>query len=129
MIKISISIGELADRLTILRIKSRYFDPDSPKGLQVAQDLAEHQALWTDEQPSGATEKLLTILEACNQMIWDLEERRRQTYQSPTLTRNDLFREDSIAICRQNDRRAEIKQQINTSHGSDQLEVKSHPGL
>lgn len=129
MIKISISIGELADRLSILRIKSRYFDPELPKGIQVSQDLAQHQSLWDQQRPSTETCQLLETLETCNQMIWDLEERRRQTYQSPLLSKTDLFREDSIAICLQNDRRAKLKQEINQSHGSLHLEVKSHPGL
>lgn len=129
MISISISVGELADRLTILKIKSNNFDPDSAKGQQIQRDLEQHRQLWQAQQPNAKTQELIDQLRVCNQMIWDLEERRRKMYQVSGLAKTDMFREDSIAICLQNDRRASLKQAINESQGSLDLEVKSHPGL
>lgn len=124
---VPVSVGELFDKHTILRIKQERIQ-DPGKRLHVERELTLLEQLVDDFLASCAQrteiEQLAEQLHAVNATLWDLENEVR------ALDRAGCFDERFVAAARKiyagNDRRASIKLAINTSAGSDIVEVKSH---
>lgn len=119
-----ISVGELIDKITILRIKAtRIGDPE--KGSKVRFELDQLEAILAKHvAPSAEMERLTAALTAVNAELWDIEDgkrdcERRQDFGAAFLT---LAR----AVYQKNDHRAAIKRKINLTTGSEVVEVKSY---
>ena len=114
-----ISVGDLADRITILDIKLKRLD-SSAKRENVRYEHACLHAVWNsiekpvDIAPLG---KLLGKLRAANERLWDLEEEAHL----PTADAGTLR-----GIIEANDERARLKRSINLLMSSDIIEEKSH---
>jgi len=119
--KIEVSNGEIIDKLTILQIKiERIKDEKKLKNLKKEFDELSKSAA-SIMKPSDPLYKALYEI---NCELWDIEDHIRD------LERKKDFGEDFIATARsvyfRNDKRAEIKRQINLHTSSGLIEEKSY---
>ena len=116
-----VSNGEIIDKLSILEIKL-----DNVKDESKLENIGrEHTALSlvASHIPASPLE-LYNDLKSVNQELWDIEDRIR------VKERNKEFDQEFIALARSvyqtNDKRAEIKKEINLHTGSNLVEEKSY---
>ena len=123
-IMIEVSAGELIDKITILEIKAeRIKDPG--KLLNVRCELEQLQGVCEDNiQPGGTLDTLSRELRNVNEQLWDIEDRIRERERDKNF--DAQFIELARSVYRINDRRAELKQQINSLLGSKIVEEKSY---
>ena len=124
MIKVPVSAGELLDKISILRIKRDRLSDESKRRnvvfeLQQLEAVADTELFGKDIY--GA---LFQDLLEVNARLWDIEEAKRDCERRGDF--GPAFVELARAVYIENDRRAAIKLAINTSAGSDIVEVKSH---
>jgi predicted RNA-binding protein with EMAP domain len=116
MVKIGISIGELIDKITILRIKSKF--TDSP---YVKKELEDLKKIASTLDYSISDESLLYEI---NQELWNVEDLLRQK------EKQQDFGNEFIALARSvyylNDKRADIKRKINDECDSYYKEIKCY---
>ena len=120
MIEIPVSTGEVFDKITILRIKqAKLKDPE--KLGNVSRELA---LLETKVQDIPVNPVLLELLKQINEQLWCIEDELRlcENYHE--------FDDKFISLARlvyiTNDKRAELKRQINQENGSQLMEEKSY---
>ncbi|KAB7615425.1 hypothetical protein F9L33_01270 [Amylibacter sp. SFDW26] len=119
-----IAPGELLDKLTILQIKSENIS-DAAKLKNVHVEQAALQAVAkvhipdTDELTS-LTSALLTV----NKELWDIEDDIRDCERAGDF--GDEFIRLARAVYVTNDKRADLKKQINIAMGSALVEEKSY---
>ena len=121
-LQITISPGELIDRITILEIKrARITDAERLRNVERAHD-ALSKTLSEQVQVSGQLTALTAALRSINEALWQAEENLRRH------ERRQLFDEDFIATARlvytTNDRRSELKREIDKLLGSSLVEEK-----
>ncbi|OFY73508.1 MAG: hypothetical protein A2V46_06500 [Bacteroidetes bacterium RBG_19FT_COMBO_42_7] len=119
--KIELSNGEIIDKLTILQIKlERIKDVGKLKNLKKEFD----ELFTTASTIMDASDPLYKALYDVNCELWDIEDHIRD------LERKKDFGEDFIATARsvyfRNDKRAEIKKEINIRTSSGLIEEKSY---
>ena len=119
-----IAPGELLDKLTILQIKSEnIIDPEKLKNVHVEQDalqaVADVHIPKTDELTS-LTAALLSV----NKELWDIEDDIRDCERAGDF--GDKFIKLARAVYVTNDKRADLKKQINLAMGSTLVEEKSY---
>ena len=119
--KAEVSNGEILDMLSILEINL-----DNVKDESKLENIGrEHTALSlvASHIPASPLE-LYNDLKSVNQELWDIEDRIR------VKERNKEFDQEFIALARSvyqtNDKRAEIKKEINLHTGSNLVEEKSY---
>lgn len=120
---IPVSIGELADKLSILSIKLlRITDP--AKLANVRNEMARLMPVWHNALEDT---KLLEVLKpVCfelrqvNMRLWDLEEVVRVTQTNIGLAHC------AVGIYTENDKRSDLKRKINALAGSSLIEEKSY---
>ena len=122
-----VSVGELFDKITILKVKSdRLSDPDKLSNvvseLELLQKIADDNVL-VDEKVGD----LIAQLQSINAALWDIEDGKR------ACERTGDFGADFINLARhvymKNDERAAIKKKINILTGSTLVEEKSYQHL
>jgi hypothetical protein len=124
MVSTQCSLGELIDKITILRIKAaRIGDPE--KLANVRRELKLLERLGRDDGASGAPIDLLTDqLALVNGRLWTIEDALR------TCEREGDFGPRFVALARsvycENDTRAAIKRAINMLASSALVEEKSY---
>lgn len=123
-ILIPVSIGELADKLSILEIKAERID-DAAKRAHVQVELDGLRALWDGlaaTQPELAA--LKDDLRAINERMWDVQDALRAKEAA------QAFDADFIALARavaqHNGTRIEVKNTINRLAGSRFIEEKQY---
>lgn len=120
-----ISVGELIDKITILKIKLARFS-DSTKRASVTAELAGLQAVAArhglDRDP--CLSELETVLFAINEALWEIEARIRRCERDGSFGAD--FVELARAVYRTNDERARLKRRINEVSGSALFEEKSY---
>jgi hypothetical protein len=124
-LKIEVSAGEFLDKLTILEIKSERIK-DPAKLENVDNELKLLREAWSasglDRQDISS---LLKDLRDVNTRLWEIEDRIR------LLEAKQDFGEEFVrlarSVYRENDRRAEIKRELNRILGSRLVEEKSYP--
>lgn len=128
-ILVPISAGELLDKITILRIKSRRMQDDG-KLANVRRELEalEHTAGEAlGEQLRGSASRVtqeIAALEQVNAALWDIEDRIREHEAAGRF--DAAFIELARAVYLRNDERAAIKRRINLALGSALIEEKSY---
>jgi hypothetical protein len=120
---IPVSIGELLDKLSILRLKSaRIAEPQ--KLSNVARERAALSAAAADLKLEAGVGELAAELQAVNERLWDIEIEIR------ACERRGDFGPRFIALARavysNNDERARLKAEINRRTGSDLIEEKAY---
>ena len=119
MLKIPVSIGELVDKITILKIKLKFIN--GPKKVNVKKeydllnDVLKDSSLIIEDE-------LMSDLQGINQKLWDVEDEIR------IKELNNDFKKDFIILARSiyklNDKRSEIKKKINKKYNSIIVEEK-----
>ena len=123
LINTPVSLGELVDKISILIVKQKNIT-DQNKLNQVNKELGYLQKTLTDHITNEKIEIFLNRLIDINSKLWIIEddirscERRKQFDQK--------FIELARSVYFTNDKRADIKLDINQKFGSDLVEVKSY---
>ena len=124
-IKIEISVGELLDKLSILKIKKVKIE-DSQKLLEINKELKFLQETADVIRKTNEKEfdKFLSTLVSINTKLWDIEDEIR------VYEKESKFNEKFISLARDvyftNDERSKLKLEINQKFGSELIEVKSY---
>ena len=119
MLKIPVSIGELADKITILKIKLKFLNGQRKVNVKNEYDLLnnvlKNSSLIIEDD-------LMADLQRINQKLWDVEDEIR------IKELNNDFKKDFITLARSiyklNDKRSEIKKKINKKYNSIIFEEK-----
>jgi len=118
-----ISVGELIDKITILRIKTQLLtDQNQLKNVESELRLLEQLKQQCDLDPEVTV--LEQALHTVNRELWHIENLKRACEHSQDF--GDLFVNAAREVYLKNDHRAAIKKQINVLCGSDIREEKSH---
>ena len=118
-----ISLGELADKITILEIKmKKIVDKESFHILK--KEYQSLKAIDLKDLDLDKYNKLFNELKSINERLWDIENEKR------FLEKNSDFSDKFIKVSRDvhfmNDKRAKVKKEINRSFGSNIEEVKEY---
>lgn len=124
LLSIPVSVGEIMDKITILEIKAERI-LDAEKLVNVTAELDTLRPLVTHDALNTASIKALVAeLKDINEALWDIEDDIREREYAKD------FGEAFIALARAvyvtNDKRAEVKKQINLATGSTLIEEKSY---
>ena len=119
--EIEVSIGEIADKYTILSIK-KIMIQDPKKALNINKEFDYIKSKVHELEIEH--EKLVEELFEINKQLWSVEDKIREC------ERNKYFGEEFITLARSvyelNDIRSIIKKQINVKYNSDFVEEKSY---
>jgi len=119
--KIEVSNGEIIDKLTIIQIKLERIK-DKAKLENLKKEYSE--LISVTSAIISTSDPLYKSLYEVNSELWDIEDRIRD------LERKKDFGEDFISVARsvyyKNDRRAELKREINIKTSSGLIEEKSY---
>ena len=127
-IEVPVSIGELFDKLSILQIKKEKITDKKMLDL-ISEELSllsKSISLIIDNNKGRENEIFLLMdkLKLINQELWDIEENKRDCERKKIF--DDNFIELSRSVYKKNDKRAELKKEINLKFESKIVEVKSH---
>jgi Family of unknown function (DUF6165) len=123
-IKVELAYGELLDKITILQIKSERIS-DAAKVANVNKELGLLNNLWqADKKSSVDISSEFTALKEINEKIWDIEDDIRDKERAKEF--DEKFIELARSVYFSNDKRAEIKREINIKLGSELIEEKSY---
>lgn len=123
LVNAPVSVGELFDKITILRIKAaRLRDP--AQLANVGRELEALEAVAAATPSSPALDELVSRMQSINEGLWDVEDGKRAHEKA------GLFDAAFIALARrvylENDERAAVKREINRLTGSTLVEEKSY---
>lgn len=123
-INIELSVGELLDKITILQIKSERIN-DKAKLENINKELGVLSSLW-EASPYSQTDlkENIQALKKVNEALWEIEDKIRDKEGEQVF--DDAFIELARSVYFTNDKRAEIKKEINTKTGSELVEEKSY---
>ena len=118
-----ISLGELLDKISILKIKKEKIK-DKEKLILINNELNQLQTILTNLNKDVSIENYLKKLMNINLELWAIEDNLRD------FERRKIFDQNFINLARSvyftNDKRSEIKLEINNFYGSNIVEVKSY---
>jgi hypothetical protein len=116
-----ISLGELIDKITILQIKTQHL-----QGAALENVKKELEALETtlNNLHINIDTTLIQRLKEVNQDLWKIEDDIRDQERQKSF--GETFIRLARSVYQQNDQRAAIKKEINTTYGSAFVEEKSY---
>jgi len=123
-ILVPVSPGEVLDKITILEIKSeRMTDPD--KLANVRTELALLRETWAKAvQSDDVVRRLHDALKEINEKLWEIEDDIRDKERVKEF--DDRFIELARSVYFTNDRRSQVKKELNLHLGSQIIEEKSY---
>lgn len=122
--QVPVSPGEVLDKITILEIKSERMS-DPVKVANVRAELALLQQTWDGNIKDGeAIRSLHAQLKEINEALWEIEDDIRDKERAREF--DDRFIELARAVYITNDRRSQIKKELNLHLGSNIIEEKSY---
>ena len=123
-IKVPVSPGEVLDKITILEIKSeRISDPEKVANVRV--ELALLQDTWTEFiRDDEVIRDLHAQLKEVNEALWEIEDDIRDKERAKEF--DERFIELARAVYVTNDRRSQVKKELNLHLGSEIVEEKSY---
>jgi hypothetical protein len=121
--KIEVSIGEIADKYTILTIKS-FEILDEEKQLNIKKEWKYINSVIKESFPELAADPLTHRLLDINRQLWVVEDSLRDCENDREFDKLFVFL--ARQVYRLNDQRADIKKQINIKYKSDIVEEKSY---
>ena len=119
-----VSVGELGDKITILRIKLERIQ-DSAKLQNVQYELDVLESIWKEQGLNDTVD--LSELQSINEKLWDIEDQIRNKERVKEF--DQQFIEYARAVYFTNDNRAQAKKRINESIGSTLVEEKSYAAI
>ena len=123
-LQVPVSVGEVLDKITILQIKLAHIS-DAAKRANIQNELdallplVAGDAFITDQMQA-----LMAELKSVNEALWDIEDDIREKEAAKSFDAEFIRLARAVYVT--NDRRAEIKKQINLATGSDLVEEKSY---
>lgn len=127
MVEVPVSLGELLDKLTIVRIKEqRIPDPSKLRNIGFERSLLTLRLdqLNIPEELHSIIQSLTDSLHAVNLTIWDVEDEIRKCEAQKDF--GGRFIELARSVYYNNDERSRIKREINNVLGSKIIEEKSY---
>ena len=120
-----ISVGELFDKITILKIKTRKIQ-DSEKLTNIKNELnfLNNQASNINVKDKESLNKNINKLQSINEELWDIENYKRECEANKDF--GEKFIELSRDVHFKNDIRAQIKKEINLLTDSIIVEEKEY---
>ena len=123
MISVQVSLGELMDKISILRIKKKNIT-DKQKLIYINEELTLLEQTLKNFSKDKKIEEYLDKLFSINSSLWQIEDDIRDC------ERQKLFNKKFVELARSvyltNDKRSEIKADINNLFGSKLVEIKSY---
>tara|TARA_Y100001960_G_scaffold236526_1_gene249073 strand:+ start:221 stop:604 length:384 start_codon:yes stop_codon:yes gene_type:complete len=123
LVNTPISIGELMDKISILRIKLKNIT-DKNKLNFINEELSLLESSLNKIIQDAKVNEYLEMLIDVNSNLWDIENNIRDC------ERSKKFDQEFIDLARKvyltNDKRSEIKLEINKHFGSELVEIKSY---
>ncbi len=123
-INIPVSWGELVDKITILEIKMDRIHDDN-KRYNISRELQALKSVL--DQDCEHPQKIIQIkakLRAVNEQLWDIEDDIRKCEKEKDFSQRFIDLARSVYMT--NDRRADLKREINTILQSELFEEKSY---
>ena len=123
-LQVPVSVGEVLDKITILQIKLAHIS-DAAKRVNIQNELDALLPMvagdaFTTDQMQG----LMAELKAVNEALWDIEDDIREKEAAKSFDAEFIRLARAVYVT--NDKRAEIKKQINLATGSALIEEKSY---
>jgi len=123
-LQVPVSVGEVLDKITILQIKLAHIS-DATKRANIQNELDALLPLvagdaFTTDQIQG----LMAELKSVNEALWDIEDDIREKEAAKSFDAEFIRLARAVYVT--NDKRAEIKKQINLATGSALIEEKSY---
>jgi len=118
-----VSLGELVDKISILRIKTKKI-MDKEKLILINEELFLLESILTETVESKKIKKHLDDLTNVNLELWKIEDEIRDCEKIKNFDQKFIDLARSVYIT--NDKRSKIKLQINNNFGSTLVEVKSY---
>jgi len=123
IINIPVSLGELVDKISILKIKKKNII-DKEKLILINSELFLLESILTETVKSKKIKKYLGDLTNINLELWKIEDEIRDCEKIKNFDQKFIDLARSVYIT--NDKRSKIKLQINNNFGSTLVEVKSY---
>ena len=123
IINTPVSLGELVDKISILHIKNKNIK-DYEKLLLVKEELSLLQQTLNDHVNSDQIKPFLDSLIDINSKLWVIEDDIRDCERDKNFDQKFIDLARSVYFT--NDKRSEIKLEINKKFGSKIVEVKSY---
>ena len=123
-LQVPVSVGEVLDKITILQIKLAHISDAAKRSniqneLDALLPLVAGDAFTTDQMQA-----LMAELKSVNEALWDIEDDIREKEAAKSFDAEFIRLARAVYIT--NDKRAEIKKQINLATGSALVEEKSY---
>ena len=123
-LQVPVSVGEVLDKITILQIKLAHIS-DAAKRANIQNELDALLPLVAgDAFTTDQMQALIAELKSVNEALWDIEDDIREKEAAKSFDAE--FIRLARAVYLTNDKRAEIKKEINLATGSDLVEEKSY---
>tara|TARA_B100001057_G_scaffold411433_2_gene427056 strand:+ start:519 stop:896 length:378 start_codon:yes stop_codon:yes gene_type:complete len=119
MLKIPVSLGEIVDKITILKIKLKYLKGQNKANVRYEYDLLLN---ILRDSPILMEDNLIKELQNINQNLWEVEDKIRKK----ELNKNfeEEFIELARSVYRLNDERFKTKNALNQKYNSEIIEEK-----
>ena len=123
-LQVPVSVGEVLDKITILQIKLAHIS-DAAKRANIHNELDALLPLVAgDSFTTDQMQALMAELKSVNEALWDIEDDIREKEAAKSFDAEFIRLARAVYIT--NDKRAEIKKQINLATGSTLVEEKSY---
>ena len=123
-LQVPVSVGEVLDKITILQIKLAHIS-DAAKRANIRNELDALLPLVAgDAFTTDQMQALMAELKSVNEALWDIEDDIREKEAAKSFDAEFIRLARAVYIT--NDKRAEIKKQINLATGSALVEEKSY---
>ena len=123
-LQVPVSVGEVLDKITILQIKLAHIS-DAAKRANIKNELDALLPLVAgDAFTTDQMQALMAELKSVNEALWDIEDDIREKEAAKSFDAE--FIRLARTVYKTNDKRAEIKKQINLATGSALVEEKSY---
>lgn len=124
--KVELPLGDVVDRVTILRIKAARLDRADALA-NVQRELVALEESWRDTQlPEMSELPQWSALQRVNTALWEVEDALRALEARRSF--GPAFVAHARSVYRLNDERAALKRAINLALGSRLVEEKSYAG-
>ena len=124
LINVPISIGELFDKISILDIKTKKIKNKDDLKL-IKYELSKLKKITRLKGlTSTKIKKKYILLKSINEKLWNIENKKRKCERQKKFDKNFIELARKVYIF--NDKRAQIKKDINLLSGSSIVEIKSH---
>ena len=123
-LQVPVSVGEVLDKITILQIKLAHIS-NAAKRANIQNELDALLPLVADDAfTTDQMQALIAELKSVNEALWDIEDDIREKEAAKSYDAEFIRLARAVYIT--NDKRAEIKKQINLATGSALVEEKSY---